>query len=267
MTSADGESHDMNEMTDMTHTDLALLLADAADEAEIGIAPVEAVIRRGRRRRARRWAVAAATTLVLAGSTGVTLAVTGLPGQTDRKPTVAAAPSSPEDRNVDIPQETELARGTDHGKSWRVVVSVWGAPRDESEAALQLAAMRKYGIEPALLPDHRHQHLVGMTSYYSGLYYGDNPLRPIIFDTLKGWEPLTGTSLASGALALGKANSGGPARLVVGQVPITARQVKCDWKDGTSTMVEPQAVAGSPVEWFACTAPEGTAYRNAEVIQ
>ncbi|MFF3919352.1 hypothetical protein ACFYZB_39170 [Streptomyces sp. NPDC001852] len=262
--SADRENH---EVADMTPTDIALLLADAADEAEIGMAPVEAVIRRGRRRRARRWAVAAATTLVLAGSTGATLAVTGLPGHSDRHAAVAAEPSTLEDRHVDIPQETELARGTDHGKNWRVVVSVWGAPRDASEAAVQLAAMRKYGIESAALPDHGHRHLVGMTSYYSGLYYGDNPLRTIIFGTVKRWEPLTGTSLMSGALPLDKANSGGPDRLVVGAVAITARQVKCGWKDGTGTVVEPQAVAGSPVEWFACTAPEGTAYQNAEVIQ
>ncbi|MFD8390293.1 hypothetical protein ACFV2N_14080 [Streptomyces sp. NPDC059680] len=263
--SADRESHDMNGMTDMTHTDIALLLADAADEAEIGIAPVQAVIRGGRRRRARRWAVAAATTLVLAGSTGVTLAVTGLPGHTDRNAAVAAEPSTPEARHVYVPQVTEVARGTDHGKSWRVVVSVWGAPRDASEAAVQLAAMRRYGIESAALPDHRH--LVGMTSYYSGLYYGDNPLRTIIFNTVKKWEPETGTSLMSGALPLGRANSDGPERLVVGAVAITARQVRCGWKDGTSTVVEPQAVAGSPVEWFACTAPEGTAYQSAEVIQ
>ncbi|WP_245238252.1 hypothetical protein [Streptomyces roseochromogenus] len=251
----------------MTQTDIALLLADAADEVEIGIAPVEAVIRGGRRRRARRWAVATVTALVLAGSTGATLAVTGLPGHTDGHTTVATGPTTPEARHVSVPQVTELARGTDHGNSWRVVVSVWGAPQDESEAAVQLAAMRKYGIEPALLPDHRHRHLVGMTSYYSGLYYGGNPLRTIIFDTVKGWEPLTGTSLMSGALPLGKANSDGPDRLVVGAVAITARHVKCGWKDGTSTVVQPQAVAGSPVEWFACAAPDGTAYQNAEVIQ
>ncbi|MFB7508308.1 hypothetical protein ACFC0P_33555, partial [Streptomyces broussonetiae] len=59
--SADRDNHGTAEMT---QTDIALLLADAADEVEIGIAPVQAVIRGGRRRRARRWAVAAATALV-----------------------------------------------------------------------------------------------------------------------------------------------------------------------------------------------------------
>ncbi|MER5828915.1 hypothetical protein ABT086_43740, partial [Streptomyces mirabilis] len=61
---------------DMTHRDIAFLLADAADEAEIGIAPYQAVVRGGRRRKARRWALAAAAALVIAGSTG-TLALAG----------------------------------------------------------------------------------------------------------------------------------------------------------------------------------------------
>ncbi|MEV0476818.1 hypothetical protein AB0I50_44310 [Streptomyces prunicolor] len=51
----------------MTDRDIALLLADAADEVEIGIAPYQAVIRGGRRRRARRWALATATALARHG--------------------------------------------------------------------------------------------------------------------------------------------------------------------------------------------------------
>ncbi|MEV6052171.1 hypothetical protein [Streptomyces sp. NPDC052107] len=265
--SADRESHDMNGMTDMTQTDIAFLLADAADEVEIGIAPVQVVIRGGRRRRARRWAVAAATTLVLAGSTGATLAVTGLPGggHADRRTNVATEPPSPDARHVYVPQLTEVARGTDHGTSWRVVVSVWGAPRDATEAAGQLAAMRKYGIVPAALPDRRH--LVGKSSHYAGLYYGDNHLRVIMFDTVRKWDPLSGTDLMSAALPLAKLGTDGPQRLVVGTVATSARQVKCGWKDGTSTVTVPRAVAGSPVNWFACTAPAGTGYETAEVIQ
>ncbi|MFD0445221.1 hypothetical protein ACFQ10_26725 [Streptomyces indonesiensis] len=50
----------------MTQHDIALLLADAADEVKIGIAPAQALIRGGRRRKARRWAVVATTTLVVA---------------------------------------------------------------------------------------------------------------------------------------------------------------------------------------------------------
>ncbi|MFI9804976.1 hypothetical protein ACIHEJ_11515 [Streptomyces sp. NPDC052301] len=261
--SADRENH---QMTDITQTDIALLLADAADEVEIGAAPVQAVIRGGRRRRARRWAMASATALVLAGSTGATLGLAGLPGgHGDGQRPMATQPSTPEARHVYEPQVTELARGTDHGTGWRVIVTVWGAPRDRTEAAVQLSAMRKYGIEPAVLPDSRH--LVGKTSHYSGLYYGDHHFRTILFDTVKKWEPLSGTDLMSGAVPLNAADTDGPERLVVGTVALTARQVKCGWKDGTSTVVEPQAVAGSPVEWFACAAPAGTAYKDTEVIR
>ncbi|MEV5876720.1 hypothetical protein AB0L75_21290 [Streptomyces sp. NPDC052101] len=256
--SADRENHDM------AQTDIAFLLADAADEVEIGIAPVQAVIRGGRRRRARRWAVAAATALVLAGSTGATLAVTGLPGAADRPSTVAAQPSTPEARHVYVPQVTEVAHGSDHGTGWRVVVSVWGAPRDKAEAAAQVAAMRKYGIEKNILPGSRD--LVGKTSHYSGLYYGDAPLRSLIFGTDKKWEPLSDGELMSGAVPLAKGNSDGPERLVAGAVATSTRHVMCSWKDGTSTVVVPRRVAGSPVNWFACAAPRGTSYQNAEVI-
>ncbi|MEV6838659.1 hypothetical protein AB0N17_29805 [Streptomyces sp. NPDC051133] len=261
--SADRENH---LMTDMTQTDLALLLADAADGVEIGTAPVQAVIRGGRRRRARRWAMATTTALVLAGSAGATLAVAGVPGgHGDAGRPVATRPSAPEARYVYEPQVTELARGTDHGTRWRVVVAVWGAPRDGTEAAVQRSAMRKFGIESHGLPDS--PHLVGKTSYYSGLYYGDHPFRAMIFNTVEKWEALTGKDMMSGAVPLAAADTDGPERLVVGTVALTARQVECGWKDGTSTVVEPQAVAGSPVEWFACTAPAGTAYQGAEVIR
>lgn len=63
--------HDM-----ASDTDIAFLLAEAADEVEIGTAPYQAVLRGGRRRKARRWATAAAAALVIAGSTG-TLALAG----------------------------------------------------------------------------------------------------------------------------------------------------------------------------------------------
>ncbi|MEY2247638.1 hypothetical protein AB8A21_32650, partial [Streptomyces sp. BF23-18] len=56
MMSANGETdHDM-----ATDADIAVLLARAADEVEIGAAPCQAVVRGGRRRRARRWATVAA---------------------------------------------------------------------------------------------------------------------------------------------------------------------------------------------------------------
>ena len=250
--SADRENHDM------TQTDIALLLADAADEVEIGIAPVQAVMSAGRRRRARRWAVAAATAVVLAGSTGATLAVTGLPGggRHDKGATVAT-----QGRHADRPHLTEVARGTDHGTGWRVEISVWDPPRDKAEADRQLEAMRRYGIDARVLPER--SHLVGMTSHYASLYYGDEPLRPIMFDTGERRDYVAGSAAV---IPLAGKNVDGALRLVVGTVDKTARQVRLTWKNGDSTVVLPHAAAGSPVDYFVGVAPAGTSYLTSKVI-
>jgi hypothetical protein len=273
--SGDRENHDM------TQTDIALLLADAADEAEIGIAPVEAVIRGGRRRKARRWAVAAAATaVVLAGSTGATLAFAGLPGEhSDRVTPTAPRPASPEGRHVYEPQRTELARGSEHGKKWEVWVLVWGAPRDTREAALQFDAMRRMDLRPTV---DKAADLVGKTSYFSVRSYGDNPPRVVMFDTVKRIDRLSGTDLQAAAVNLKEVSATEPHRLVVGQVARTAREVTCRWKDGSSTVARlegpaPTAhdatslirpVAGYPGgNWFVCVGPEGAANKGAEVTK
>ncbi|MGW7258513.1 hypothetical protein [Streptomyces sp. NPDC054834] len=254
-------SADRDTRHDMTQTDIDLLLADAAEEVEIGIAPVQAVIRGGRRRRARRWAVAAATALVLAGSTGATLAVTGLPGgHGDR--TVA---TTPQQRHVYTPQRTELSRGTDRGTHWRVVLSVWGVPRDEAEASRQRHAMAEDGIESLGLPEA--SGLAGRTSYFVSLYYGDEHPRVVLFDTFEKWDHMSGTDLGAGAVPLvQKYAVGGPSRLVAGRVAKTTAQVKCTWDDGTSTVEVTREAAGTPVNWFVCVAPEGTAYKDVKVL-
>ncbi len=259
--SGDREKHDM------TQTDIALLLADAADEVEIGIAPVQAVIRAGRRRRtARRWAVAAATTLVLAGSTGATLALTGLPGA-DRRTHVAAGPSTPEARHVYRPQRTSLGSGTDQGGDWRVELTVWGAPRDRAEAAGQLEAMRRFGFAQTVLPPGA-AGLVNRTSYYTSLYLGgDRHPRVLVFDTFEEWDRVSGRDVSLGAVPLGKEGATGPGRLAVGRVAATAQQVKCTWKEGGSTVDLPVRAAGAPGKWFLCLAPEGEGVKAAEVIQ
>ncbi|WP_369222432.1 hypothetical protein AB5J52_13935 [Streptomyces sp. R39] len=248
--SADRENHDM------TQTDIALLLAGATDEVEIGTAPVQAVMRGGRRRRARRWAVAAATAVVvLTGSAGATLAFAGRPGE--HRTQVAT-----QVRDVARPQVTELAHGTDHGKRWRVVVSVWQAPRDRTEAARQREAMQSYGIDGSALPGLTR--LVGRTSFYASLYYGDAPLRPVIFNTVDKWEKFAGADLESGAVHLAEEDAEG--RLVVGMVATSVGQVRCTWKSGAATVAVPRAAAGSPVDWFVCVAPDGTGYADAKAI-
>ncbi|MEV5983902.1 hypothetical protein AB0L85_02665 [Streptomyces sp. NPDC052051] len=272
--SADRENHDM------THKDIALLLADAADEVEIGIAPYQAVIRGGRRRRARRLAVAAATALVLCGSTGATLALTGLPGgDGDRVAPVATRPTAPvppEDRHVYAPQRTTLATGTDQGKTWQVYIDVWGVPRDESEARRQLDAMRAAGEAPAV---RQASGLVGKTSYFVGRSVSGGKSLVITFNTVRKMDPEKGgyeafsTSLEPGAV--------GPERLVVGRVGKGARQVMCKWRDGTTSSARKaldasaragdhgviRPAAGTPVNWFVCLAPSETGFESAEVVK
>lgn len=85
-----------------TDTDIAFLLAEAADEVEIGIAPYQAVLRGGRRRKARRWAIAAAAALVVAGSTG-TLALAGV--------RTTAAAGSPRPRHSRLRRSSGMCSG------------------------------------------------------------------------------------------------------------------------------------------------------------
>ncbi|MFI9254379.1 hypothetical protein [Streptomyces sp. NPDC053069] len=275
--SADRENH---QMTDMTQTDIALLLADAADEVEIGTAPVQAVIRGGRRRRARRWAVATATAVVLAGSTGATLAVTGLPGggHGDRQGNAATEPTSPAARHVYEPQETPLLRGRYKGTSWYVDVQVWGAPQNKAEADGQYAAMGELNMTPAV---DKPTDLIGKTSFFVTRKFGDQAPQSIMFDSRTKPERVSGSDLLSASNPL-DSTSGTWDQLVVGQVAETAREVTCTWKDGTTTRARSGPVvyehnvprpaivsaAGYPgAKWFACVAPEGTAYKDAKVTR
>ncbi|WP_229840217.1 hypothetical protein [Streptomyces brasiliensis] len=260
----------------MTQTDIALLLADAADEVEIGIAPVQAVIRGGRRRRARRWAVAGATALVLAGSTGATVALTGLHGGGDGGTVTPATRSpAPDGRQVELPQRTELAKGTDRGTRWRVVVDVWEAPRNEAEARVQLDAMHTFKEAPADV--RRAADLVGKESYFVKRGLDDDFGQVVLQNTRPATDAaLSGRDIQTEAIPLRPAD---PQRLVIGQVAVTARQVTCTWQNGTTSVVrvlseeyEPgdmviRPLPGSSDNWFVCLAPKGTAYKSVEVTE
>jgi len=264
---------------DMTNTDIAVLLAEAADGAEIGIAPTQAVIRGGRRRRARRWALATAAAVVIAGSTG-TLAFAGLPGGGDghRGGAVATRPSTPEQRHVYEPQITPLAQGTYKGKKWYVSLLVWGVPRDAAEAARQFDALKGMGLEPANV--HKTTDLIGKTSFFVTRVYGDEPGLSIMYNTTDRLEPFASTDLtAIGTRYSPEAESGG---LVVGMVTKTAREVTCTWKNGATTVAHRVSMdydlttrdavirpaAGYPAaNWFVCQAPAGTTYASAEVTK
>ncbi|MFE6359437.1 hypothetical protein ACFVP3_05450 [Streptomyces sp. NPDC057806] len=247
----------------MTHRDIALLLAEAADEAEIGIAPTQAVLRGGRRRRARRWAVATATALVIAGSSGA-LAVAGLPGgDGGGSREVAVAPSVSAD--LLKPRSTALAVGRDEGKNWSVMLELWAPPQNEKEARAQLAAMEEFGMRPDGV--ERASELIGRTTYFVG----------------RAVEGAYG-EIEQGALGDKSAESGseravplepdtdGPARLVVGRLAKWDAAVMCMWQNGTSTNLREDrpgsngsaitSVEGSPADWFVCLAPKGTSYKS-----
>ncbi|WP_280876311.1 hypothetical protein [Streptomyces pseudovenezuelae] len=260
----------------MTDRDIALLLADAADGAEIGIAPTQAVIRGGRRRRARRWAIATATALAIVGSTA-TLALAGLPDGDGHQVAPAAtqrATTTP-DAFQDAPHRTTLATGTDQGKKWKVFIDVWGAPRDEAEAQVQLTAMAEY--EESAPDVRKASDLVGKVAYFVYRGYGDTT-SPVLENTVVASDAMSDTDLTSGALPL-VPGAGNPVRLGIGSVAKTAERVLCHMKDGDGISllkapaseetdnVEPaiRSAEGSPYNWFVCVAPKGTEFESAEV--
>ncbi|MGV9451041.1 hypothetical protein [Streptomyces sp. NPDC003635] len=258
----------------MTHRDMALLLAEAADGVEIGTAPTQAVIRGGRRRRARRWTVAAAAALVLGGGTGA-LAVTGLPGDGgDGGGMVATTPTESALLELLSPRSTSLAAGREDGKPWSVTVDVWAAPRDEVQAEAQLQAMHEYGVRPNGVDSP--SELIGKSSYFVGRSYGST-YAEIMQNAFDGTTTNLGATTAAVPL---EPDSDGPYRLVVGQVDKNAAGVMCEWKDGTSTEVRRESygkpsdtgqgtityVADSPVDWYVCLAPKGTEFQETGMI-
>lgn len=259
---------------DMTHRDIALLLADAADGVEVGIAPTQAVVRGGRRRRARRWAVAAAAALAIVGTTG-TVALAGLPGGGGRVEPSAPRPSATPDTLRYQPHRTELASGTEDGKDWEVYVDVWDAPRDKAQAEAQLTAMGEYkGEWPASV--RTAADLVGKSTFFVQRgYEGDTSV--VIENSVPEGDANVSTDMESGGLGLSpQAKS---LRLVIGRIAKTALEVTCDWKDGTSTVLHRvsgpetdgtlkqgiRSAEGSPDRWFVCVAPKGTVYKDARV--
>ncbi|WP_256096560.1 hypothetical protein [Streptomyces sp. LUP30] len=259
-------SADQETNHDMTQHDIAVRLADAADEVEIGIAPTQALIRGGRRRRSRRWAITAAAALVVAGSAGA-LAVTALPGgDSNRVARPALRGSGTTDPGVLAPHRTVFGSGTEQGQEWEVSIDVWTAPADEGEAAAQLKAMDENGEQvPSTAVAH---NLVGNTSYFIHKKYGSNSEQE--WGSGPRGKPLPGNDFefAVGPLP----GTDGPRRLVIGHVAKTAEQVTCVWKDGTKTELlrEPEnratstgkpairSAEGTAYNWFACLAPQGT---------
>lgn len=269
--------HDLTYATPVER-EIAQLLADAADEVEIGTAPCQAVVRGGRRRRARRWAVAAAAAVVIAGSTG-TLALAGAPGGGDGggRLVPAATPATSQARKTDEPWRSTLAEGRDRGTVWRVSIDVWEAPRNKAEAAGQLAAAGLFGDVPTGVDA---ADLVGR-SWHSVHLTLDEDRTDALLDGEA--DLFSGTDLEVFATVLPTADEGEgdtSKRLVVGQVAPGAQEVRVTWSDGTFVDVErdrddgwhadlrnPRIVhpKGARASWFVALAPEGVEYESAKV--
>ncbi|MEH0422849.1 hypothetical protein [Streptomyces sp. B21-083] len=277
--SADRETNQDMAHGDTTHTDIAFLLAGAADEVEIGIAPYQAVVRGGRRRRARRWAVASAAALVIAVSTG-TLALAGI-GNGDEVVQLAIQPPTAEERHVYEPQRSTVAEGTDRRREWWVTIDVWGAPRSEVEAVRQFNAMTESGVKPpyAKIP----KNLVGRGFFAVNLVV-DDVKRPVMQGEIDRTDGMSGTDLESAAVPLEpdtSGQSGALNRLVIGRVAPTARTVTCTWDDGTTSVARKvpanyarnstdpviRPVAGSQAAWFVCLAAEGKGSKSVKVTE
>lgn len=127
------------------HGDIAHRLADAADGVEIGTAPYQAVLRGGRRRKTRRWALGALAAATIVASTG-SLALAVVDGG-DRTQ-AASRHGTAQDRHVYTPRYTPLTEVRDGSgnPSARVELQVWGAPRDDKEAHGQKVAMIAAGV-------------------------------------------------------------------------------------------------------------------------
>ncbi|MEU1442439.1 hypothetical protein, partial [Streptomyces mirabilis] len=229
-------------------------------------------------------ALAAAAALVIAGSTG-TLALAGVTGGDAQKVAPAATrPPAGDERHVYEPQRSDLARGTEHGKKWKVVIDVWGAPRNKAEAQGQLDAMTGSGLGKPWVNVRDASELIGKSSYFVRLTLDGKASIKLLGAFEKG-DTMAGTDLTSGAMPLdtsGTATSRTDQRLVVGQVATTAQEVTCTWDDGSTTEASRPSPGtgivgdfedairpadGSRSDWFVCLGPEGRTYKAAAVTK
>ncbi|MGW1888837.1 hypothetical protein ACWCP6_01055 [Streptomyces sp. NPDC002004] len=226
---------------DMAHHDIAVRLAEAADEVEVGIAPYQAVLRGGRRRRARRWALGAVGAVLITGAAG-SLALTAADGH--QRSQVTTDRRSVQERHVYIPQRTTITEVYDEetGTNAEVSVEVWGAPQDAAEAREQQRRMTGYGVwdERSGEPEPAR----GRSWFAVVAIAADGRMGVPVW----GFQDKTGA--ADGLGFEGYGIKVGGTDLTVGHVGPRVKRVVFEYQDGTR---EPELakVAGADERWFA----------------
>lgn len=230
----------MNEDHDMRQRGIAVLLREAADQVEPGMAPYQAVVRGGRRRKARRWAAGAVATLALTGVAATLGANVLMTGQA--APSVAAQTEpSPQERHVYTPWVTPLADlpGGKTGAGARMSVEVWGAPRTAGEIREQQARMIRQGVWQDRRTDPVRVGDVWFSVVTTGLKDGR---RAIVID---GLEQAAG----SGYVSYGLPKDLVSGRWIVGQVSPDVRRIL--YSQGARTAeAKLIQVAGLRDRWF-----------------
>ncbi|MFP3991076.1 hypothetical protein U9R90_27120 [Streptomyces sp. E11-3] len=229
----------MTREQDTAHHDIALRLADAADEVEVGIAPYQAVIRGGRRRKARRWVVGAVAALVIAGSAG-SLASAMVEGREEARPAVQQ--KTADQRHVYVPQRTELGA---------FEVEVWGAPLSKSEAREQKERMIEAGVWEARQADPVPE--LGVAWYVvvaAGAGDGTGQRKPL----MSGFADEDGLGSDGMGFQSGEMTVNGRP-VIVGHVGLRVKRVVYEYDDtegGNAKTVETPLtrVAGVKDQWF-----------------
>ncbi|MFE5141692.1 hypothetical protein ACFRDV_29205 [Streptomyces fagopyri] len=196
----------------------------------------------------------------------------------------ATRPPLNDERHLYEPWSSDLARGTDHGKKWKVVVYVYGAPRDRTEAQRQLRAITESGFGHPEAAPPTAAGLVGRSPYFVRLTL-DGRTSTEMLGVFDKHGTLSGRDLRSAVLPLeirGTTPRGSGERLVIGRVPRTAQEVTRTWDDATTTKVYRPAPGtgivgdfedlirpadGSPSDWFVRLGPEGRTVEAAAVTK
>lgn len=240
----------MGEDRDMRQRGIAVLLREAADQVDPGVAPYQAVVRGGRRRKARRRAAGAVTALVLTG-VAATLGANVLVARQAAPSVAAQAELSPQERHVYTPWVTPLTElsGGKSAQRLRVSVEVWGAPRTAAEIREQQARMIRHGVWQHRKADPVRAGDVWFSVVTTGLQDGKRTI------VVSGLEQADAGSAGYSSYELPKSLVSG--RWIVGWASPDVRRILYSQgaKTAEATLIQ---VAGLRERWFAAHPNMGT---------